>query len=109
MNPGKIVDAQTIAENLRTTPSTTRVEIDTGLAFDAEGGLGGGEPSDRYAEGGGTDVVEADAVTEVDAVGVSAVFTADSDFKVGFGSSAFFGADADEFANAIGVNGDEGI
>ena len=41
MNPGKIVDAQSIAENLRTTPSTPRLEIETGLDFTAEGGLGG--------------------------------------------------------------------
>ena len=41
MNPGKIVDAQSIAENLRATPATPRVEIDTGLSFETEDGLGG--------------------------------------------------------------------
>ncbi len=41
MNPGKIVDAQSIAENLRTTPSTPSVEIAAGLSFEDEGGLGG--------------------------------------------------------------------
>ena len=41
MNPGKIVDAQSMAENLRTTPSTPRVQVETGLDFAPEGGLGG--------------------------------------------------------------------
>ena len=41
MNPGKIVDAQSMAENLRTTPSTPRLEIETGLSFAEQGGLGG--------------------------------------------------------------------
>ena len=41
MNPGKIVDAPSMAESLRVTPATRHLEIETGLGFATEGGLGG--------------------------------------------------------------------
>ena len=71
--------------------------------------MGGGEAGDWDAEWGGADVVEADAVAEVDAGRVAAVFAADADFQAGFRAASLFGADADEFAYAVGVDGDEGV
>ncbi len=39
MNPGKIVDSPPMTENLRTGPGQSSLDIDTGLAFAAEGGF----------------------------------------------------------------------
>ena len=66
---------------------------------------GGFQPGDRDAERRAGDVVQADPVEEVHRVGVAAVLAADADLEVGPGRPAALGADPDQLADALDVEG----
>src|SRR5579859_7676970 len=63
----------------------------------------------RHAVGRATDVVEADHVAELDAVGVAAVFAADAHFQVRVGGAAFLYRHTHELAYAFAVERLEGV
>src|SRR5437899_11150748 len=77
--------------------------------FFFEGGLGGGEAGDGHAEGGATDVAQADAVAEFDRVGIATVFTADAKFDVWTSAAAFLDGNLHQVSDAGLVDGGEGI
>ena len=68
--------------------------------FIIDGGLSGGESCYWYSEGGATYIVEADLVAEVDGCGVSAVFSADTEFEVLFDEATFTAGHVYEYAYA---------
>ena len=72
-------------------------------------GLGGGQPGNGDAIGRATDIVEADHVEELDAVGVATVLTADAHFQGGVGFPAVHYRHADELADAVAVDRLEGV
>ena len=69
-----------------------------------EGSAAGLEPRDRDAERRAGDVVEADLVEEVHAVGVAAVLAADADLQVRLGGPALLDGDAHQPADAVAVD-----
>src|SRR6185369_11726448 len=79
------------------------------LLAHADGGLRGGEAGDRHAVGRAADVVQADALAELDRRRVAAVFAADAQLYIGPGRPAPFGGDADQVADAFLVQADEGV
>src|SRR5262245_40177640 len=62
------------------------------------------QPGDRYAEGRTTHVVQADLVTELDAVGVAAVLAADADLEVTACAAALLDADLHQPADTVKVD-----
>src|SRR5690606_17555193 len=74
-----------------------------------QGGLGGGEAGDRHAVGRAADVVEADSLAEGDGGGVAAVLAADAHLDALARGPAPLGGDADQVADAVLVEADEGI
>src|SRR5262249_19232452 len=68
-----------------------------------EGGLGGGEAGDRYAERAAGDVIQANLLAELDRIRVAAVLAADAAFELVLRTMAFADGHLDELADADGV------
>src|SRR6266700_6979717 len=64
---------------------------------------------DRYAERRGADVVQADLMAELDAVGVATVFSADADLQFAASPAALFSAPLHQHADALLVEGLERV
>ena len=71
--------------------------------------MGSRQAGDRHAEGRAADIVVADDVAELDRVGVAAMLAADAHFQVGAGLAAIVDRHLHQAANAIAVDGLEGI
>src|SRR5215470_10915883 len=67
------------------------------------------KPGDRHAVGRAGDVVEPDLLAELDRGGVAAMLAADAELQLLAGAAAALGGDADELANAVGVDRDERV
>src|SRR6185503_19058992 len=65
-----------------------------------ERGVGGSEPRDRNAERRAADVVQPEAVAEIDAARIAAVLAADADLQVGARGAAEVDGDLHEVADA---------
>src|SRR5688572_26367719 len=68
-----------------------------------------GEAGHRHAEGRARDVVELGRVAEGDRRRIAAVLAADADFEAGAHLAAALGADADQLAHPLLVDGDERV
>ncbi len=71
--------------------------------------LGGGQAGHRDPEGRAAHVVEPGVVEEADRLGVAAVLAADADLEVRPGGPAPLGPEADQLADAVGVDHLEGV
>jgi len=72
-------------------------------------GLGSSQTSQRYTEGGATDVVVADHMAELDRTGVSTMLTANTNFQVGTNSATISDSSLHQSTNTITVQLLEGI
>src|SRR5438105_57634 len=113
--PPRLPKSRLTSPNWRPTSPAKRREVRTLLRTSpvlfalADGGLGGGQPGDRHAVGGAADVIQAQGLAEGDGGRVAAVLAADAELGVGALGAAALGGDADQVADALLVEADEGV
>src|SRR5690349_22467108 len=75
----------------------------------ADGGLGGGQAGDRHAVGRAADVIQADALAELDRGRVAAMLAADAELDIRPLGPAALGGQPYKITNAVLVETDEGV
>lgn len=74
-----------------------------------QGGLGGGEPRNRNAEGAATDIIKSDSMAKLDRIWVAPVFSTDAELDVATRPAPFLDCDFHQLANSSLINRRERI